>query len=190
MRVSPPSFKCLLLAVVLLAGNTAAQAAFKKPAVEATTSLPASTIVERVPFLEAASVGVGTQLSVKQRHRMVRKMVWGALKSKFRRPPVGNSKSQLTAALLCFFLGALGIHRFYLGYTLEGVLQLLGFLFIPIVALIAVLAAPVGATSITVTFGIIPTLLILAYLVWILVDFVRILIGTLQPKNGSYSKRL
>jgi len=34
-------------------------------------------------------------------------------------------KSKLTAILLCFFLGSLGIHRFYLGYTLIGVIQLL-----------------------------------------------------------------
>jgi TM2 domain-containing membrane protein YozV len=36
-----------------------------------------------------------------------------------------GEKSQLTAALLCFFLGGLGIHRFYLGYTWQGVVQLL-----------------------------------------------------------------
>tara|TARA_B000000460_G_scaffold91470_1_gene64002 strand:- start:28 stop:225 length:198 start_codon:yes stop_codon:yes gene_type:complete len=36
-------------------------------------------------------------------------------------------KSKLTAILLCFFLGSLGIHRFYLGYTLIGVIQLLTF---------------------------------------------------------------
>ena len=36
-------------------------------------------------------------------------------------------KSKLTAVLLCFFLGSLGIHRFYLGYTLIGVIQLLTF---------------------------------------------------------------
>ena len=36
-------------------------------------------------------------------------------------------KSKLTAILLCFFLGSLGIHRLYLGYTLIGVLQLLTF---------------------------------------------------------------
>ena len=34
-------------------------------------------------------------------------------------------KSKLTAILLCFFLGSIGIHRFYLGYTLIGVIQLL-----------------------------------------------------------------
>ena len=36
-------------------------------------------------------------------------------------------KSKLTAILLCFFLGSLGIHRFYLGYTRIGVIQLLTF---------------------------------------------------------------
>ena len=32
---------------------------------------------------------------------------------------------QLIAILLCVLLGGLGIHRFYLGYTMEGVIQLL-----------------------------------------------------------------
>ena len=36
-------------------------------------------------------------------------------------------KSKLTAILLCLFLGSLGIHRLYLGYTLIGVIQLLTF---------------------------------------------------------------
>jgi TM2 domain-containing membrane protein YozV len=37
----------------------------------------------------------------------------------------GGGKSQLIALLLCFFIGFLGIHRFYLGYTGIGVLMLL-----------------------------------------------------------------
>ena len=47
-------------------------------------------------------------------------------------------KLKLTAILLCFFLGSLGIHRFYLGYTLIGVIQLLtfgGFIILAIVDL-------------------------------------------------------
>lgn len=38
---------------------------------------------------------------------------------------MSGSKSQIVALILCFFLGGLGIHRFYLGYTWQGVVQLL-----------------------------------------------------------------
>lgn len=36
-----------------------------------------------------------------------------------------EAKSRLTAGLLGIFLGAFGVHRFYLGYTSIGVLQIL-----------------------------------------------------------------
>ena len=41
-------------------------------------------------------------------------------------PVVGTAppKQWLVAALLAFFLGALGIHNFYLGYTAKGIIQL------------------------------------------------------------------
>jgi TM2 domain-containing membrane protein YozV len=35
-----------------------------------------------------------------------------------------SPKSRLVAALLCFFLGTLGVHRFYLGKVGTGVLML------------------------------------------------------------------
>lgn len=37
----------------------------------------------------------------------------------------GGGKSQLVALLLVILVGCLGIHRFYLGYTWQGVVQLL-----------------------------------------------------------------
>lgn len=37
----------------------------------------------------------------------------------------GGEKSQLIALILVIALGGLGIHRFYLGYTWQGVVQLL-----------------------------------------------------------------
>ena len=35
-----------------------------------------------------------------------------------------SSKSNVTALLLCFFLGCFGVHRFYVGKVGTGVLQL------------------------------------------------------------------
>ena len=60
--------------------------------------------------------------------------------------------SKLTAILLCFFLGSLGIHRFYLGYTLIGVIQLL-------------------------TFG--------GLLIWVIVDLIRLIIGSLKDYEDN-----
>ncbi len=65
-----------------------------------------------------------------------------------------GEKSKLVAVILCLFLGGLGIHRFYLGYTLIGVIQLL----------------TLGGLGI-----------------WALIDLIRIAVGDLEPKDGSYS---
>lgn len=35
-----------------------------------------------------------------------------------------NDKSKTTAAILCFFFGWLGVHRFYTGHTTIGIVQL------------------------------------------------------------------
>lgn len=45
--------------------------------------------------------------------------------SKVSTPPGDSGKSQLVALILVIFAGALGIHRFYLGYTGIGIIQLL-----------------------------------------------------------------
>ncbi|MEZ4853943.1 TM2 domain-containing protein [Flavobacterium sp.] len=66
-----------------------------------------------------------------------------------------SGKSQIVATLLCFFAGIIGIHRFYLGYTWQGIVQIL----------------TLGGLGI-----------------WAFIDLIRIVIGTLQPKNGSYDK--
>ena len=70
----------------------------------------------------------------------------------------GNSgKSQLIALLLVLFVGILGIHRFYLGYTWQGIVQLL----------------TLGGLGI-----------------WTFIDLIRIITGSLQPKNGSYDQTI
>ena len=41
------------------------------------------------------------------------------------RAPANGAKSKVAAGLLGIFLGSLGIHKFYLGYSKEGVIMLL-----------------------------------------------------------------
>ena len=87
------------------------------------------------------------------------------LKEKKMEPIFGSDKSQIVALLLSIFLGYLGIHRFYLGYTLEGLIQLL-----------------ILGTAIRFRFK----LLVFLALLWVLIDLIRIFLGDLQPRNGSY----
>jgi TM2 domain-containing membrane protein YozV len=68
-----------------------------------------------------------------------------------------KGKSQLIALILCILVGALGIHRFYLGYTGIGIIQLF-------------------------TGG--------GFGIWALIDLIRIAVGDLQPKDGTYSETL
>lgn len=66
-------------------------------------------------------------------------------------PPPGYApKSKIAAGLLGIFLGAIGVHNFYLGYTGKAVAQLL----------IALLTCGIGA-SITGIWGLIEGILIL-----------------------------
>ena len=75
-----------------------------------------------------------------------------------------EGKSQLTALLLNIFLGALGVHRFYLGYIGRGILYIALFL-----------------TSFLILPGI-------ALFVLEIIDLIRIITGSLKPKNGEYGK--
>lgn len=77
-----------------------------------------------------------------------------------------EGKSQLVALLLNIFLGALGIHRFYLGYVGMGILYIALFI---------------------TSFLIIPGI---ALAVLLIIDLIRIITGSLKPKNGEYGKTL
>lgn len=61
------------------------------------------------------------------------------------------AQSKTTMALLCFFLGGLGIHRFMMGYTGIGILMIL----------------TVGCCGVLT-----------------LIDFIRILMGSLKMADG------
>lgn len=54
--------------------------------------------------------------------KIIEKAEKESLLNKFRRT---GGKSQLIALLLVIVVGGLGIHRFYLGYTWQGIVQLL-----------------------------------------------------------------
>ena len=58
-----------------------------------------------------------------------------------------GAKSKVTAALLCFFLGAIGVHRFYVGKVGTGILQLLTLGGLGIWALIDFIVILVGKFS-------------------------------------------
>lgn len=70
-------------------------------------------------------------------------------------------KSKVSAALLAFFLGWLGVHNFYLGHTGKGVAQLLMTIF-----LFWTVVAPV------------------ALMIWVFVEFILILTGSMKDKFG------
>ena len=73
-----------------------------------------------------------------------------------------SPKSRLAAALLCFFLGVFGTHRFYLKKYATAILMLLtvgvGVLFYPILF-------PLG--------------------IWTLIDFIFIAVGSFRDKEGK-----
>lgn len=97
--------------------------------------------------------------------------------------PAG-SRSKLCAALLAFFLGGCGVHRYYLGYTKQGIAQTGGVVSTIIGAcmyLPAILEESVGMMLFAALF-----LLYGAGIgIWVLVDFIRILTGSLAPANGT-----
>lgn len=65
--------------------------------------------------LTGEKLGVKHSLALKVAQRKVKKELGAG----------GPPKNQAVAFILGFFLGYLGIHRFYLGYTFIGILQLL-----------------------------------------------------------------
>jgi len=84
-----------------------------------------------------------------------------------------GQKSKVVAALLNFFLGGLGVHRFYLGYG-SGVL-------FPLETIAAFVCIASG-TTLGEIFG---NLVLILLGIWEIADFVRILTGSLKPNNGT-----
>lgn len=86
--------------------------------------------------------------------------------------PTISPKSRLAAALLSFFLGSLGIHRFYAGKIGTGIFMLILFIF--------------GFFSLSLIIGIFPLLI---WGIWDLIDFIMIIAGIFKDKDGLPIKK-
>ncbi len=95
-----------------------------------------------------------------------------------------GGKSKTLAAILAFFLGFYGVHSFYMGNSKKGLIQLI----LGLGGLILLYAGVIGAASSgTASIGILAIIGYIAALaagIWALIDFVRILIGSLEPESG------
>jgi TM2 domain-containing membrane protein YozV len=103
-----------------------------------------------------------SKMSVKEFQKLTGKKMNFAQKLAFKamqkaKNASAEGKSQLTALLLCWLVGIIGVHRFYLGYTWQGIVQIL----------------TLGGLGI-----------------WTLIDLIRIITGSLQPKDSEYAKTL
>jgi TM2 domain-containing membrane protein YozV len=72
-----------------------------------------------------------------------------------------SERKWLIAMLLAFFLGAFGVHRFYLGYNTTGIAMVV----ITLVGFVTLI--PLFITGL-----------------WALIDFIRIIIGSMKDSNG------
>lgn len=97
---------------------------------EATAPVIASageTVVTNQAYAAPKLVNQTANISEKavETKTFTKKDLRSAIKKEMKTAPKGGSKSQLVALLLVLFVGGLGIHRFYLGYTWQGFVQLL-----------------------------------------------------------------
>ncbi len=97
----------------------------------------------------------------------------GVVKSIFPISTEGQSQqSKVTLAVVCFFLGGLGLHRFMVGKVGTGITMLL----INILSIISIV------TIIFMWVGLIGIFLIITP--WVLIDFIVILTGNFKDKDG------
>lgn len=151
----------LTVSFVLLTSAVPSGSSAEKPSAtkmqEATMALDKAAADGKVSYKELKGIAEdlkGSKLTLKE--KIALKVFGKKISSKVvasASAPYAGGKSQIVAALLCFFIGGLGIHRFYLGYTWQGIVQIL----------------TLGGCGI-----------------WSLIDFIRILLGTLKPKDGEY----
>lgn len=155
-------FSCLTVSFILLTsavpgGNNAEKPSAAKMQ-QATLALDKAAADGKVSYKELKGIAEdlkGSKLTLKE--KVALKLFGKKISSKATSAPYAGGKSQLIALILVLVVGGLGIHRFYLGYTWQGIVQLL----------------TLGGCGI-----------------WSLIDLIRIILGTLKPKDGEYETTL
>jgi hypothetical protein len=146
LTIKSTALPILLTALLVL---TTSSVPAPKPAKSASTQLTAKEMYSLVEQQTGEQLTFKEKVALKLFNKKINKSL-----DKAAAP--GSEKSHTVAWLLALFVGGLGVHRFYLGYTWQGVVQLL----------------TLGGCG-----------------VWALIDFIRILTGDLQPKDGSYASK-
>jgi TM2 domain-containing membrane protein YozV len=104
---------------------TASAAVEATPAPVANTPAPAAVAAEARALVKSLPAAEQARLE-KKVAKMASKIEKRAAKMAAKpNAPAAGGKSQLIALILCALIGGFGIHRFYLGYTWQGVVQLL-----------------------------------------------------------------
>lgn len=145
-------FFVAIAATVLLTSAVPATTPVASPQTVNVTK-PAASKLTYSDLKKMATEVKGAKLTLKE--KIALKVFGKKIASKV--PYSGGGKSQVIALILCALVGGLGIHRFYLGYTWQGIVQLL----------------TAGGCGI-----------------WALIDLIRIITGSLQPKDGEYETTL
>ncbi|HEX6426575.1 MAG TPA: TM2 domain-containing protein [Niastella sp.] len=92
---------------------------------QATLALDKASADGKVSYQEIKSIAEdlkGSKLTLKEKIGL---KLFGKKISQKATTATAGEKSQIIAAILCFFLGGIGVHRFYLGYIWQGVVQIL-----------------------------------------------------------------
>jgi|RhiMetdeSRZDD1v2_1073273.scaffolds.fasta_scaffold02084_20 TM2 domain-containing membrane protein YozV len=148
----------VLLTSAIPSGNSAEKPSAAKMQ-QATLALDKAAADGKVSYKELKGIAEdlkGSKLNLKE--KIALKLFGKKISSKATTSaPYAGGKSQVIALILVLLVGGLGIHRFYLGYTWQGIVQLL----------------TLGGCGI-----------------WSLIDLIRIIVGTLKPKDGEYETTL
>src|SRR5687767_6742980 len=111
----------VMFTAAIPAGNTSEAPAKMQQAAQAYNNAAADGKVSYQELKGIAEDLKGSKLTFKE--KVALKLFGKKIASKATNPAAGE-KSQVIAAILCFFLGGIGIHRFYLGYTWQGIVQI------------------------------------------------------------------